>query len=415
MRTLLAVLVALLASAASVAAQSVPSGGGGGSGSGSGVSPTSCNSGQVVTGLTDATGAVACSAPPAAGSTTQVQINTSGSLAGHSGMTYNTSTSILTVQGGIDVPGASGYVELAGGTCDVSAAGTGRICVNSSYQLTFSSDGGAVTVVGSGGSGTPGGSDTQVQFNDSSSFGGDAGLTYNKTTNQLTITGGGLTTDHVASGTTVASAGSIRIGNTNTIRARNAANDGDLIILTTTASNETTIGQVSGNTITPAGAGTLRAQIGGRICAPPTANLPTTGTIEEVLYTCAIPANTLSANGKSIRMTVTFITAANTNTKIPKIRFGTSGSGLTGTACDGNISFSSSAAKGSLVCLITRQGAGDQVFSSWTTRTTDNLTFLIEGDMARDETTALELVVTGTTATASGDLSIRNVVTEFLN
>ena len=41
----------------------------------------------------------------------------------------------------------------------------------------------------SGGGGTPGGSDTQVQFNDSDSFGGDAGLTYNKTTDSLTIVG----------------------------------------------------------------------------------------------------------------------------------------------------------------------------------------------------------------------------------
>lgn len=40
-----------------------------------------------------------------------------------------------------------------------------------------------------GGSATPGGSDTQVQFNDGgSTFGGDTGLTYNKTTNRLTIT-----------------------------------------------------------------------------------------------------------------------------------------------------------------------------------------------------------------------------------
>lgn len=41
----------------------------------------------------------------------------------------------------------------------------------------------------SGGGGTPGGSDTQVQFNDGSSFGGDADLTWNKTTNVLQITG----------------------------------------------------------------------------------------------------------------------------------------------------------------------------------------------------------------------------------
>lgn len=40
---------------------------------------------------------------------------------------------------------------------------------------------------GSGGSGTPGGSDTQVQFNDGGSFGGDTAFTWNKTTNSLTV------------------------------------------------------------------------------------------------------------------------------------------------------------------------------------------------------------------------------------
>lgn len=34
---------------------------------------------------------------------------------------------------------------------------------------------------------TPGGSDTQIQFNDGGSFGGDAGLTYNKTTDTLSV------------------------------------------------------------------------------------------------------------------------------------------------------------------------------------------------------------------------------------
>jgi hypothetical protein len=41
------------------------------------------------------------------------------------------------------------------------------------------------TVSGSGGSGTPGGSNTQVQFNDGGAFGGSAGLTYDKTTQTL--------------------------------------------------------------------------------------------------------------------------------------------------------------------------------------------------------------------------------------
>lgn len=62
-----------------------------------------------------------------------------------------------------------------------------------------------------GAGGTPGGSNTQVQFNDSSAFGGDAGLVYNKTTDALTVGGalaaaslnlGGATLLDVLTGTT---------------------------------------------------------------------------------------------------------------------------------------------------------------------------------------------------------------------
>jgi hypothetical protein len=40
-----------------------------------------------------------------------------------------------------------------------------------------------------GGSATPAGADTQIQFNDGGAFGGDAGLTYNKSTDALTVAG----------------------------------------------------------------------------------------------------------------------------------------------------------------------------------------------------------------------------------
>src|SRR6185369_15078487 len=39
---------------------------------------------------------------------------------------------------------------------------------------------------------SPGGSNTQVQFNDGGSFGGDSGLTYDKSTNTLSVNSGGL-------------------------------------------------------------------------------------------------------------------------------------------------------------------------------------------------------------------------------
>ena len=47
----------------------------------------------------------------------------------------------------------------------------------------------APTNLGIGGSGSPGGSDTQVQFNDGGSFAGNAGLTFNKTAGSLTVAG----------------------------------------------------------------------------------------------------------------------------------------------------------------------------------------------------------------------------------
>lgn len=59
-----------------------------------------------------------------------------------------------------------------------------------------------------GGSGSPGGTDTQVQFNDASSFGGDSGLTYNKTTDALTVAGSVLVGANV-----VANTSALLIGN----------------------------------------------------------------------------------------------------------------------------------------------------------------------------------------------------------
>lgn len=75
------------------------------------------------------------------------------------------------------------------GTAALLTVGTGA---NNLVQLTAASklpavDGSLLTNLPSG---SPGGSNTQIQFNDSSAFGGDSGLTYNKTTDFLTIAGG---------------------------------------------------------------------------------------------------------------------------------------------------------------------------------------------------------------------------------
>ena len=65
--------------------------------------------------------------------------------------------------------------------------GTSYLAAGSNITITSASNG-QVTIAASGGG--VAGSDTQIQFNDGGSFGGDSGLAYNKTTNYLTASGG---------------------------------------------------------------------------------------------------------------------------------------------------------------------------------------------------------------------------------
>lgn len=104
----------------------------------------------------------------------------------------------LTGTASININGTVGATTPAAGTFTTLTA-TGNLTTNvtGSTQCLHVNTSGVVSGTGSdcgsGGGTSPGGSDTQVQFNDSSAFGGDAGLTYNKTSNVLTIASGGLT------------------------------------------------------------------------------------------------------------------------------------------------------------------------------------------------------------------------------
>lgn len=116
----------------------------------------------------------------AGGSDTQVQFNDGGSaLGGDAGLTYNKTTDILTVANTVVTNNI-----VANGTFTANGA-TG----SAGQVLTSGAGAGNVywSTVAAGGS-TPGGVDTQVQFNDGgSALGGDAGLTYNKTTDTLSV------------------------------------------------------------------------------------------------------------------------------------------------------------------------------------------------------------------------------------
>jgi hypothetical protein len=95
---------------------------------------------------------------------------------------------------------AADYATAAQGTLADSAtqpgddaADLGSGAATDGYVLTADGAGGAAWEAASGGGGTPGGSDTQVQFNDGGAFGGDSGFTFDKTNNTLGLGGGTIT------------------------------------------------------------------------------------------------------------------------------------------------------------------------------------------------------------------------------
>lgn len=97
----------------------------------------------------------------AGGSNTQLQYNNSGQFGGIPNVTYNGSKLSLGNVANVRMTGGTnGYVLQTDGTGNLSwTAQTGN---------------------GGGGNGTPGGANTQIQYNDSGSFGGNAGFTFNE-------------------------------------------------------------------------------------------------------------------------------------------------------------------------------------------------------------------------------------------
>lgn len=124
---------------------------------------------------------------------------------------------LTTVNGGTGSAGGfSLYSPIFAGTTTTGAFQTGSLG-SSGHVLTSNGPGALPTFkAATGGAGTPGGSDTQVQFNDSSSFGGDSGMTYNKTTNTFTTTNSTITngTTTTLTSTNATVTGTITTGNT---------------------------------------------------------------------------------------------------------------------------------------------------------------------------------------------------------
>jgi len=114
----------------------------------------------------------------AAGTNTQVQFNDNNNFAGDANFTFDSTQALLTVSN-LNITGLTSLGDIS----NVTILGG-----NNGYFLQ--TDGAGVLTWapasgGGGGNGTPGGANTQVQYNKSGDFGGDSGFTYNDTTNTL--------------------------------------------------------------------------------------------------------------------------------------------------------------------------------------------------------------------------------------
>ena len=109
------------------------------------------------------------------GSNTQIAFNDAGALGANANLTFDKANSQLTVLGNAVVSGikTDNYMYANG-----------------------------APFTGGGGNGTPGGTNTQVQFNDAGNFGGTAGLTFDKTTNAFSVAGN-LTAANISGGNAV--------------------------------------------------------------------------------------------------------------------------------------------------------------------------------------------------------------------
>lgn len=108
-----------------------------------------------------------------------------------SGTIGQTASPQISVFGGdIFVSGSLTANQGLSGSLTKLADGTSYLVAGSDITISSASNG-AVTI-SSTAAGTPGGNNTYIQFNDGGSFGGDSGLTYNKTSNNLFLSGGAL-------------------------------------------------------------------------------------------------------------------------------------------------------------------------------------------------------------------------------
>ena len=133
----------------------------------------------------------------AGGSNTQLQYNNGNLLAGIPTATYNGSNLSLGSVANLKITGGTnGYVLQTDGTGNLDWT----------------------VMTGGGGNGTPGGSNTQIQYNDAGAFGGNVGFTFNEITGNVNVPGAMIIVGNLSAGN-LTTIGNLNSGNLVTVNA----------------------------------------------------------------------------------------------------------------------------------------------------------------------------------------------------
>lgn len=236
----------------------------------------------------------------------------------------------------------------------------------------------------------------------------DADFTFNTTGNVLFV-GGTIELGHATANTLSASGGVLSVeGVTVPLNATTATHTAQQIELG--AATDTTIARATAGSVTIEGKGVPIVLCKGATTA-------TTGTVEEVVATCPIPANALSADYDKLEIHYNFQTAANANNKQIRMRLGASGSGLTGVLLYNSTAVASNNevwGNGFGAVYVTRLTSATVRAMGSLTRSAlgaaTSLTAHGAGDNTEvaDFTVAQDFVITATTPTASADVTAGN-------
>lgn len=238
---------------------------------------------------------------------------------------------------------------------------------------------------------------------------------------KVTVAAGVATPSTVSSITTADFTGQLALSKGGTAADLSVSGGASQVLKQTTAGGAVTVGVLSTSDLSngsnvallsgtnaftgantfEAGGGTTTYAPGGRLHAI-TSTVTTTGTTEEVLSTYTMPANTLDSNGRMLHMLVGATTANNANSKTLRIRVG----GIAGTMIASQL-VSSPASRMFFDVYVVRRTSTTGFASE--TQNTINQT-----SITTDFTGSIDIVLTGQTSGAAGDVTVQQFAVVYL-